>query len=256
MAGWVINEVNNTFAPPLLQQEPFATLTAVLFPLLLISSLSAQVYRYRRVSSPGEQHQTKWVVAGLTAGIGGFVAIVVGVQLLPFTLVEPGSFGFFVGWTGTFVFPLAIPISIAIAILRSHLYDIDLIIRRTLIYGVLTASLLVIYLGGVVLLEALLRPLTGGGNDLAIVATTLLIAALFNPLRRRIQAFIDRRFYRRKYDAAQIVAAFSAHLREEVDLPALGGRLVAVVDEAVQPAGVALWLRAPVGQAVSTGDQP
>ena len=245
MAGWVINEVNNTFAPPLLGQEPFATLAAVLFPILLFSSLGAQVYRYRRVSSPVEQHQTKWVVFGLTAAIAGFVAVVVGVQLLPSTLVEPGSLGFFVGWTGTFVFLLAIPVSIAIAILRSHLYDIDVIIRRTLIYAALTASLLGVYFGGVLLLEALLQPLTGSGNDLAIVATTLLIAALFNPLRRRIQAFIDQRFYRRKYDAAKIVTAFGAHLREEVDLPALTGKLVTVVDETMQPASVALWLRVP-----------
>ena len=100
--------------------------------------------------------------------------------------------------------------------------------------------------------RALLQPLTGSGNDLAIVATTLLIAALFNPLRRRIQGFIDRRFYRRKYDAAQIVAAFGAHLREEIDLPTLSSRLVEVVDEAVQPAGVALWLRGTQGR----GERP
>ena len=117
-----------------------------------------------------------------------------------------------------------------------------MIIRRTLVYAVLTALLAGIYFGGVVLLQTLLKPLTGTGNDLAVVATTLLIAGLVLLLRRRVQAFIDRRFYRRKYDAAQILAAFGERARDEVELDKLTDRFVEVVDETMQPGHVALWL--------------
>jgi len=201
----------------------------------LIACVVAIVVRFRRARG-AERQQMKWLTyAGVFAGAVFVVVFLSALFDLPFNDV-----------LGGFLFMLIlapVPAAVGIAILRYRLYDIDVLIRRTLIYTALTASLALVYFGGVLVLETILQPLTGGGNDLAIVATTLLIAALFNPLRRRIQAFIDRRFYRRKYDAAQIVAAFSAHLREEVDLPALGGRLVAVVDEAVQPAGVTLWLR-------------
>jgi hypothetical protein len=150
-------------------------------------------------------------------------------------------------------FPLIPTIGIGVGILRHRLYDIDVIIRRTLIYGVLTAMLAALYFGGVALIQSLLKPLTGVGNDLAVVATTLIIAALVLPLRLRVQGFIDRRFFRRKYDAAQTLAAFSAHARDEVELDTLTGRLVEVVDETMQPAHVSLWLRenAPVGPRVT-----
>ena len=137
----------------------------------------------------------------------------------------------------------AVPVSVGVAILKYRLYDIDLIIRRTLVYSVLTATLALVYWGGVLLLQTLLRPFTGQGNDLAIVATTLLVAGLFFPLRARIQAFIDRRFYRRKYDAAKTLAAFAEHVRDEVELDSLTRRLVAVVEETMQPEHVSLWLR-------------
>jgi hypothetical protein len=137
----------------------------------------------------------------------------------------------------------AVPVSVAVAILKYRLYDIDVIIRRTLVYSVLTATLAALYWGGVASLQALLRPITGEGNDLAIVATTLAVAALSLPLRRGIQGFIDRRFYRRKYDAAKTIAAFGDHVRDEVELDKLTARLVEVVDETMQPEHVALWLR-------------
>src|SRR5215218_1272396 len=138
---------------------------------------------------------------------------------------------------------MSIPISMGIAILRYRLYEIDLLINRTLVYGLLTATLVAIYFGGIVLLQGLFVALTGEQSTLAVVASTLLIAALFTPFRRRIQSFIDRRFYSRKYDARKTLEAFSAKLRNETNLEALSGDLVGVVRETMQPAHVSLWLR-------------
>jgi hypothetical protein len=130
-----------------------------------------------------------------------------------------------------------------IAILKYRLYDIDMVINRTLVYGSLSAILVALYFGGIVALQRVFVLLTGQQSTLAVVASTLLIAALFTPLRRRIQSFIDRRFYRRKYDARKTLEAFSTHLRNETDLEALSGDLVGVVRETMQPAHVSLWLR-------------
>ena len=135
-----------------------------------------------------------------------------------------------------------VPLSLSIAVLRYRLYDIDLLINRTLVYGSLTATLVVLYFGGIVVLQRVFLLLTGEQSTLAVVASTLLIAALFNPLRRRIQGFIDRRFYRRKYDARKTLEAFSAKLRDETDLEALNIDLVGVVRETMQPAHVSVWL--------------
>jgi hypothetical protein len=143
------------------------------------------------------------------------------------------------------------PLALSIAVLRYRLYEIDLIINRTLVYGVLSAMLVGMYLASIVVLQGLLRALTGHESQLAIVASTLLVAALFNPLRRRIQGFIDRRFYRRKYDARKTLEAFSAKLRNDTDLEALNNDLVGVVRETMQPAHVSVWLRpatAPKGE--------
>jgi len=138
---------------------------------------------------------------------------------------------------------LLVPLSISVAVLRSHLFDIDLIINRTLVYGALTAILGALYVGSIVVLQRVFVGLTGEQSTLTVVASTLAIAALFNPLRRRIQSFIDRRFYRRKYDARKALEAFSAKLRGETDLGALNGELVGIVRETLQPAHVSLWLR-------------
>jgi len=140
---------------------------------------------------------------------------------------------------------LLIPLSIGFSILRYRLYDIDVLINRTLVYGTLTVLLALVYVGLIFALQYLLRRIISQNNDIAIVISTLAIAALFQPLRHRLQAIIDRRFYRRKYDATKIMEAFSATLRNEVDLEQLREQLLAVVEETMQPAHVSLWLREP-----------
>jgi hypothetical protein len=138
-----------------------------------------------------------------------------------------------------------VPIAVGFAVLRYRLYNIDLLINRTLVYSLLTAMLAAVYLGGVATTQAIFRAFTGQEQQpqLAVVVSTLVIAALFNPLRRRIQSFIDRRFYRRKYDAAKTLEAFSSKLRDETYLEALNDDLIRVVAETMQPAHVSLWLR-------------
>ncbi len=219
------------------------TTTATAFA---IGGPAAQIYRYTRVSGPVQREQTKWFVFSVVALFLG-VGVTAGLQrLFPF-LAEPGLIAAFYELAAPTIYWLLlsfIPLSIGIAILRYRLWDIDILIRRTLIYGTLTTALGLVYFASVMLLQQFLRALTGQGrNQLAVVASTLAIAALFQPLRGRIQAAIDRRFYRRKYDAALTLQAFNAKIRDEVDLDTLTGDLLAVVEETMQPAHVSLWLR-------------
>jgi len=210
---------------------------------LIGSMVLAQVYRYQRVSSPVERQQTRWVVFGVAVALVGFTMILTLEATLVSSLESTGPVGEMVAGTVVYGLILLIPLSIGVAILRSGLYDIDVIINRTLVYGSLTMMLVALYFGGIVLLQRVFVVLTGQQSTLAVVASTLVIAALFTPLRRRMQSFIDRRFYRRKYDARKTLAAFNARLREETELDTLSGDMVGVVREAMQPEHVSLWLR-------------
>jgi hypothetical protein len=219
----------------------------------IVVALSAAVSPFVRLRHAGfeERQQIKWFAYAATILIVG--------ALLSSRVPEVWE----VWWVSRVGFALYIagivglPVAVGIAILHHHLYDINLIINRTLVYGSLTASLVLVYLGGVAATEAAFRALTGQVKQpqLAIVVSTLVIAALFNPLRRRIQAFIDRRFYRKKYDAAKTLEAFSAKLRDETDLDALSGDLIGVVRETMQPAHVSLWLRPDPSPRAGRGEQ-
>ena len=210
-----------------------------LLVLLLGLVAAASVVVGRRGARGVERQQIKWL---LYAGPIWFVGSALKIAVFFFMLVE-GSWGLWVSYLLVAVGGLGGPIAIGIAILRYRLYEIDILINRTLVYGSLTALLALVYFGGIVLLQRVFVVLTGEKSTLAVVASTLVIAALFNPLRRRVQAFVDRRFYRRKYDARKTLEAFSARLRDETDLGALRDELVGVVRETMQPAHVSLWLR-------------
>jgi hypothetical protein len=147
----------------------------------------------------------------------------------------------------------SVPIAIGFAVLKYRLYDIDIIINRTLVYGSLTVTLVALYFGGIVVLQRLFVFLTGEQSTLAVVASTLIIAALFNPLRGRLQAFVDRRFYRSKYDAAKTLEAFNARLRDETDLDALSDDLLGVTRDTMHPEHVSFWLRP---ETAHKGEQP
>ena len=215
----------------------------VLDNLIWIASFSglaaAQIYRYRWVSGPVQRQQTKWVVFSLT--VMTLVGLLPGL-IFP-SLNQPGSLATLANDTLFNFVSLFLPLSFGIAILRYRLWDIDVIINRTLVYGTLTAILALVYFGLIFALQYLLRGIINQNNDVAIIISTLAIAALFQPLRHRIQKIIDRRFYRSKYDAARTLAAFSVTLRNEVDLSQLTAQLLEVVEETMQPAHISLWLR-------------
>jgi hypothetical protein len=222
----------NPFGIEVLRDVGIAVPVAILLigvPTMLLSVVSL-VIRFRR-SRGGEPQQLKWFVYAGVLNVGIF-------------LIPGADSSNAVSLLQIATLPL-LPAAAGIAILRYRLYDIDLIINRTLVYGALTAMLALAYLGSVVSLQYAFQALTSGNSQLAIVASTLLIAALFNPLRRRLQASVDRRFYRDKYDARKTLEAFSAKLRDEVDLDDLTGELTGAVRDTVRPAYVSLWLKEP-----------
>ena len=216
-----------------------------LFLVLILSLILSQIYRYRRVSTPAERQQTKWVVYGLGAGLSAFaLSLLISNVFLP-PSVRVNAIASMAGSSMAYAFFLLIPIGIFLAVTRSRLYDIDIVIKRTLVYGSLTGILAGLYFGLVIGAQRLTQALTGqqvAQQPVVIVLSTLLIAAMFQPLRRRLQGWIDQRFYRSRYDAARTVEAFSASLRNEVDLAQLNAHLLAVVEQTMRPTHASLWL--------------
>jgi hypothetical protein len=213
-----------------------------LWIIMVLFGIGMQVYRYLRVSSPIERQQTKWVTWGLLtipiAIVAFFLFSTIGRSINP-QLSVIGA----VEVTFISVAFMMIPVTLGFSILRYRLWESDTIINRTLVYGLLTAVLALLYFSSVVLFQQIMQALTGQRSPLAIIASTLLIAALFSPQRRRLQDLIDRRFYRRKYDAAQTLARFVQVAQEEVDLDHLTAELLATVQQTMPPERVSLWLK-------------
>jgi hypothetical protein len=254
--------VRNPFG---LEELPWlADAALVMLPLLpacILASAVSLVLRYRH--SRGEvRQQIKWIAfVASFAGLLYLIALVSPFIFAPEFLGSGGRLPPLPLWLellfSVAVLGLAgIPVAIGFAVLKYRLYDIDVVINRTLVYGLLTVMLAAVYFGGVATTQAILRAVTGQESQLAIVVSTLAIAALFNPLRRRVQAFVDRRFYRRKYDATKTLAAFSAKLRNETNLDALNAELVGVVQETMQPSHVSLWLRPDPVPKSDGGEEP
>ena len=217
----------------------------LVFTLIFVSAASLFVRRLR--ANGVERQQLKWFTYTSSLAISGVI--------LTYTISEALG-ALWLKWVGYVEFVVGLvgmPISMGIAILRYRLYNIDLIINRTLVYGPLTAMLVAFYFGGIVVLQRFFVVLTGEKSTLAVVASTLAIAALFNPLRRWVQGFVDRRFYRSKYDARKTLQSFSARLRNETDLDALSDDLIGVVRDTMQPAHVSLWLRPDTPQDIQRG---
>jgi len=241
---------------PLSLIDPFeASFGAFLFLVVLgwTVGLAAQAVRYRRAGSR-QRARTKWVLLVIAGACAGYACVYLPGMLLP----ASGRAGLIYDLFGVSVFwllALPIPVALIVAMLRYRLFDVNVLINRTIVYGLLTAALLIVYVGSVVLLQTLFRTLIGSESQLAIVASTLAIAALFSPLRSHIQSFVDRRFYRKKYDAARTLESFSARLRNETDLDALGTDLIAVVTETMQPEHTSLWL-SPGEQLRKTNTKP
>jgi hypothetical protein len=228
-----------------------------LLPLCMLASALSLVLRYRR-SGGEERQQIKWIAFAASVVVVLYAIAMIASFVFP---EEAWTTAGSVWWLNLLTYAVLssftlVPIAVGFAVLKYRLYDIDLLINRALVYGSLTTTLVLIYVGGVAVTQTVFRLLTGQEQQpqLAVVASTLAIAALFNPLRKRVQAFVDRRFYRGKYDARITLAAFSAKLRDETDLVALNTELLSVVSETMQPATVSLWLR-PDPVPVSSADE-
>lgn len=232
----------NILYPASLGWPPIFTVVELL--VVLGSTLGIMAYRYVRVLDAIQRQQVKWFVYTVAVTFCLYIIVNGLPGVLPSLSIADSPYQLIFATSTTFIFALY-PLCLGIAILRYRLWDIDVIINRTLVYGTLTALLAFIYFGLIFASQILLRGIIGSQDNVSIVFSTLIIAALFQPLRHHIQAIIDRRFYRRKYDAALTVAAFSATLRNEVDLRQLREHLLNVVQETMQPTHVSLWLRPP-----------
>ena len=218
----------------------------IVLPLTMALGLATQVYRYRTVSDAAQRQQTKWVLMGLLGTLVALAAWEILVELFPLAPGLPRVLFATVGMAGLSALLALLPVSLVVSMLRYRLWDIDLLIRRTLVYSALTAVLAGVYIASIIVLQSVVLALTGQQDSpIVTVLSTLTIAALFVPARRWLQDLIDRRFYRQRYDAQEIMTAFSTGLAAEVDLEPLRERLLAVVEETIQPEAVSLWLREP-----------
>jgi hypothetical protein len=233
---------------PLAQENWPSFVEPILVIIIFGTCIFAQIYRYRSVSTPLQRQQTKWIVFGLVLMAVALLLVSLGLAEDVDPTAPPGTqmlLSLTLGLVWLLIF-LTLPVTVTIAILRYQLWDIDLLIRRTLIYSVLTTILALIYFSSVVVLQGIFRGLTGQGqNAFVTVLSTIAIAALFAPLRHSVQAWIDRRFYRRQYDAEQVLLAFGELIRDETDLDRLSAELVRVVGETIQPTQVLLWVHRP-----------
>jgi hypothetical protein len=246
---FLVFQIPGDLSPDIYSGLPYLErVQSLVFTCFVVGMIWSQVYRYRSVSRPDQRRQTKWVVFGTALALSLLLALLAPLFLLVPGAAEASTFVLFLIGNVIPLIMLLIPLSVGTAMLRSGLFDIDLVINRALVYAALTSSLILVYVGSVVSLQYGLRSVSGGSSELAIVASTLVIAALFSPLRRRIQGFIDRRFYRKKYDARKTLASFSSRLRDETDLEALTGELVGVARRTMQPAHVSVWLRGPTSR--------
>ena len=248
--GWLLLGICLLDLPAnLFPTMPFASPIEAVFALSGFPLVAASmIYRYRRVSTPVERQQTKWVVFGVTLVLFTFMLWLIPQIVLFSSLSQPGSLYDLIGHPLFLISTLAVPICIGIAILRYRLWDIDVLINKALVYGTLTGLLAVVYAGLIIGLESVAQLVTKrAAQPVVLVVSTLVIAALFQPVRTRLQLIIDHRFYRHKYDAEKTLAGFSATLRQEVDLAQLQEQLLAVVQDTMQPVQASLWLRESQG---------
>jgi hypothetical protein len=234
---WILYEFDEYMLPQVFL-IPEGALTDNLFIVMVLTGVIAQVYRYRKASDPVQRQQTKWVVSAVAVGLTVFALLIFGVESVPGEIAG----GLVTAVVGESLVALAlavIPLSIAVAILRYRLWDIDVILRRTITYALVIALVVGVYVAGVLWLPLLL----GTQSELIVAVSTLAVAALFNPVRRRVHAFIDRRFDRTHYDAARVVERLSARLRQDLDLGGLAADLTGVVTTTLRPAALFLWLR-------------
>ena len=213
------------------------------FIVCLVTGVAAQVYRFRYVSSPRQRQQTKWILLGLTILVACMIFYALAYELF---LLPPGPARltlYTIVYTGLLSLLLVFPFTVVFSILQYRLWDVDLVINRALVYTMLTLVLAAVYFGSVILFQRITIRVTGTDSDLAVVLSTLLIAALFSPVRRRVQDSIDRRFFRRKYDAQRALTGFAQLTRSQVDLDEMHAALIDVVEHTVQPESVSLWLK-------------
>jgi hypothetical protein len=220
-----------------------SNLLAFTILMMMLIGIGSQIHRYRHISTAIEKQQTKWVLLGFVSLMLSILGWVVFVLPAPSATAQSQLLFNTVGITVIYFLVYFFPISLAIAIVRHRLWDIDLVIRRTVQYSVVSVLLAGTYFGSITLIQRSITAVTDTQSPIAIVLSTLLIAALFNPLRYRVQTIVDRRFYRQKYDAQQILAQFAQTARDEVELETLRIELVNVVQKTMQPAQITFWLR-------------